>query len=57
MIVTTAQYIKDSRYEVNISIKATIDNEILVIPIAAGNRHYDAVQKWVAEGNTIKAAD
>ena len=57
MIVTTAQYIKDSRYEVNISIKATIDNEILVIPIAAGNRHYDAVQEWVAEGNTIKAAD
>ena len=37
--------------------KVTIDNEILVIPIAAGNRHYDAVQKWVAEGNTIKAAD
>ena len=56
MIVTTAQYIKDSRYQVNISIKATIDNEILVIPIEPGNRHYDAVQEWVAEGNTIETA-
>ena len=27
------------------------------VPLTAGNRHYDAIQEWVAEGNTIEAAD
>ena len=57
MIVTSAQYIKNERYNSINCIKATIDDEVLFIPIAAGNRHYIAIQDWVAEGNTIKAAD
>jgi len=27
------------------------------VPINEGNRHYQAIQEWVAEGNTIEDAD
>ena len=27
------------------------------IPLEVGNRHYDAYLEWVAEGNTVEAAD
>lgn len=27
-------------------------NGTLSVPIATGNRHYQAVQEWIAEGNT-----
>ena len=56
MNITTAKYVKD-KYGNNVSIKATIDNEELAIPLFAGNRHYDAILEWVAAGNTIEAAD
>jgi len=40
-----------------ISIKAgyvaTIDGKTIHIPLSEGNRHYQAIQEWVAEGNTI----
>ena len=29
----------------------------LNVPIATGNRHYQAVQEWIAEGNTPSPAD
>ena len=57
MIITNAKYVKDPKYGNTVSIKATIDTEELVIPIAVGNRHYDAIQEWVADGNTVEAAD
>ena len=56
MKITNAKYVKN-KYGNNISIDATIDGEELAIPLFAGNRHYDAILKWVAEGNSIEAAD
>ena len=35
------------------NIKATIDGEILWVPINEENRHYQDIQKWIAEGNTV----
>ena len=35
----------------------TPDDEILFVPLKAENRHYQAILKWVAEGNTIEEAD
>ena len=35
----------------------TIDGEILHVTKDEGNRHYQEILKWVAEGNTIEEAD
>ena len=56
MNITTAKYVKD-KYGENSCIMATIDGEELAIPLYVGNRHYDAIFEWVADGNTITAAD
>jgi len=42
---------------VNASIWATIDNEVMSVPLDPNNRHYQAILEWVAEGNTIQDAD
>ena len=42
------------------SYKVTLvdDNQtVLSVPIDPANRHYQAIQEWVAEGNTIAEAD
>ena len=56
MNITSAKYTKD---DFNIkNIKAKIDGEEMFVPIdAEGNRHWIAIQAWVAEGNTIAEAD
>tara|TARA_R100001129_G_C5093514_1_gene182023 strand:- start:82 stop:261 length:180 start_codon:yes stop_codon:yes gene_type:complete len=41
----------------NNALKADIDGVLMLVPIKVGNRHYDAILEWVAEGNTIEAAD
>ena len=57
MNITKAKYFKaDSRYG-NTSIDAVIDGENIAIPLDTSNRHYAALLEWVAEGNTIAAAD
>ena len=38
-------------------IKATIDNVASFVPLDPDNRHYQAIQDWVAKGNTIEEAD
>jgi len=55
MIITSAQYRQDGSE--NIGIMATIDDEALFVPMDTANRHYQAIQEWVAEGNTIEEAD
>ena len=35
----------------------TADDEILFVPLKSENRHYQAILKWVADGNTIEEAD
>ena len=42
----------------NVSIKATINSEVLFVPLDTGNRHYKEILKQVADGDiTIAEAD
>ena len=41
----------------NSCINAVIDGDTVSIPLDSDNRHYQAIQQWVAEGNTIAEAD
>ena len=57
MNITSAQYISDDDGK-NVSVKSTIDEQVMFVPInAEDNRHWIAIQEWVAEGNTIAEAD
>jgi hypothetical protein len=55
MNITQAQYVASDGE--NTSIQATINERVLSVPIDPNNRHYQAIQEWVAEGNTIQEAD
>jgi hypothetical protein len=57
MNITSAQYTQDTETNQNVSIKATIDGTEMFVPLDPNNRHYQAIQEWVAEGNTIQEAD
>jgi hypothetical protein len=61
MNITSAKYIQAPTTEggtpVNRSILAVIDDLKYLIPMKEANRYYLAVLEWVAEGNTIEAAD
>ena len=58
MIIENAKYKKDLFSETNSSIEATIDGDLLQIPLDTGNRHYAEVLKQVADGTiTIAEAD
>jgi hypothetical protein len=35
----------------------TIDGTKISVPLDEGNKDYQAIQEWVAEGNTIEEAD
>ena len=54
MNISDATYIKDNFGKI---ILATIDGEVISVPLDPDNRHYEAIQEWVAEGNTIQEAD
>jgi len=41
----------------NCQVRATIDGQVMFVPMSEDNRHWQAIQKWVAEGNTIEEAD
>ena len=55
MNITQAQYVASDGE--NTSIQATINERVLSVPLDPANRHYQAIQEWVAEGNTIQEAD
>jgi len=57
MNITNARYIRTSESTENDSISVTIDGKSMSVPINPDNRHYQAIQEWVAEGNTIEEAD
>ncbi len=57
MNITSAQYLQSELEASNISIKATIDGQEMTVPLDPANRHYQAIQEWVAEGNTIQEAE
>ena len=57
MYITSARYIKDNISNKNEVIKATIDGIEMFVPLDPANRHYQAILEWVADGNTIEAAE
>ena len=57
MSITSAKYIRTSASTENDSISVIIDGKSMSVPINPDNRHYQAIQEWVAEGNTIQEAD
>ena len=57
MAIENAKHIKNNiTGKVNV-INCTWDGKGLSIPMNEGNRHYQAILEWVAEGNTIEEAD
>ena len=61
MIITSAKYqniyVDGSVEETNHNIKAIIGGTTYSVPIDPANRHYQAIQEWVKEGNKIEDAD
>ena len=57
MNITSAKYIDAENTGVNQSIKVIIDGQTMFVSLDPANRHYQAIQEWVAEGNTIEEAD
>ena len=55
MNITSAQYWGENGE--NDHIIATIDGVTMSVPLDPNNRHYQAIQEWVAEGNKIEEAD
>tara|TARA_Y100000356_G_scaffold2343_1_gene1759 strand:- start:221 stop:601 length:381 start_codon:yes stop_codon:yes gene_type:complete len=57
MTVTSAKYFKAKGDSENTCIIAVINGQELSVPLNTNNTDYIQIQKWVSEGNTIKAAD
>ena len=55
MEISNAKYYKDK--DEIICITCTLNGKNSAIPLDPANRHYIAIQEWVAEGNTIEDAD
>ena len=53
--ITSAQYVEDLEGN-NDHIDAVIDGVTMSVPLDTGNRHYQAILDWVADGNTIQDA-
>ena len=53
MNISSTKYVTEDKK----IIKATIDDVVVFVPLDPANRHYQAIQEWVAEGNTIAEAD
>ena len=56
MEISNAKYTKVVDAETNSSIRVTIDGIVMNVPLDINNTHYQAIQEWVAEGNTITPA-
>ena len=57
MEIKDAKYYKSEFTNKNVSINCTIDGSKWSVPLDPANRHYQAIQEWVAEGNKIEDAD
>ena len=58
MTIKNAQYVNNSVTNEKESINATIDNQLMTVPINLDNRHYAEILRQVEEGTlTIKEAD
>mgnify|MGYP003673679047 FL=1 len=54
--ITSARYTLNTDGK-NSAINATIDGLQMSVPLDPANRHYEAILEWVADGNTIEAAE
>ena len=57
MNITKVKYENDEIKKGNTGMIATIDGQVMAVPLDPANRHYQEIQEWVAEGNTIEEAD
>ena len=58
MNITSAKYCPKTKFESESShITATIDGIEMIVPTDTNNIEYQAILEWVADGNTITAAD
>jgi len=57
MNITKAKYFLNEDGNANQVIVVTIDGKELFVPLDPANRHYQAIQEWVKEGNKIEDAD
>jgi hypothetical protein len=57
MNIESAKYVFYYGTTNNSSITCVIDGQTMSVPLDPANRHYQAIQEWVAEGNTIQEAD
>ena len=57
MNITKAQYVSETPMPNEPIIRATIDSIEMTVPQDPDNRHYQAIQEWVKEGNKIEDAD
>jgi len=58
MNIKTAQYCQDPLAGENSGVKVvTQEDEALLVPLDESNRHYQVIQEWVADGNTIEVAE
>tara|TARA_B100001057_G_C22329532_1_gene748968 strand:- start:84 stop:257 length:174 start_codon:yes stop_codon:yes gene_type:complete len=57
MNIQSAKYYTDIRTGENASINIVVDGQEMSVPLDPANRHFQAIQEWVAEGNTIEDAD
>jgi signal transduction protein with GAF and PtsI domain len=57
MNIQSAKYYKDIITEENVSINIVVDGQEMSVPLDPDNRHYQAIQEWVKEGNKIEDAD
>ena len=53
--IKSAQYV-NVRGE-NVSINIIVGTVSMSVPLDPNNRHYQAIQEWVKEGNKIEEAD
>ena len=56
MIDTVTKNYFDGEF-VSYQVTYTNSNVVASVPLDPDNRHYQAIQEWVAEGNTIEEAD
>tara|TARA_R110001632_G_C11088390_1_gene389523 strand:+ start:342 stop:518 length:177 start_codon:yes stop_codon:yes gene_type:complete len=58
MNITQAQYTNVYGTDVKASVKATIDGQVMYVPLDSANRHYAEIMRQVAAGDlTIADAD
>ena len=56
MNITSAKYQTD--YEGNKgAVQIIVEGRAYSVPMKSDNRHYQAIQEWVKEGNTIEESD